>query len=76
MPEQAAYDVKSYDLNLRIDPDAQTIKGALTAHARILNPLDWFVLDLDPPLVVDAVDLVNAAGKSLEQLKFERREAK
>jgi aminopeptidase N len=76
MPEQAAYDVKSYDLDLRIDPDAQTIKGTLTAHARILSPLDWFVLDLDPPLVVDSVTLVNAAGKSLEQLRFERREAK
>jgi len=76
MPEQAAYDVKSYDLDLRIDPDAQTIKGALTAHARILSPLDWFVLDLDPPLVVDSVTMVNAAGKSLEPLRFERREAK
>src|SRR4026208_444370 len=76
MPEQAAYDVKSYDLDLRIDPDAQTIKGALTAHARILSPLDWFVLDLDPPLVVDSVTMVNADGKSLETLRFERREAK
>ena len=76
MPEQAAYDVKSYDLDLRIDPDTQTIKGALTAHARILSPLDWFVLDLDPPLVVDSVTMVNADGKSLEPLRFERREAK
>lgn len=76
MPEQAAYDVTSYDLDLRINPDTKTIKGALTAHARILSPLDWFVLDLDPPLVVDSVTMVNAAGKSLEQLRFERREAK
>ena len=73
MPEQAAYDVKSYDLDLRIDPDAQTIKGALTAHALIVNPLEWFVLDLDPPLVVDAVTLVSSAGKALESLRHERR---
>ena len=73
MPEQAAYDVKSYDLDLRIDPDAQTIKGALTAHALVVAPLDWFVLDLDPPLTVDSVNLVNATGKSLQQLTFERR---
>ena len=64
MPEQAAYDVKSYDLNLKIDPEAQTIKGALTVQARLLNALDWFVMDLDPPLVVDSVNLVDAAGKS------------
>jgi aminopeptidase N len=76
MPEQAAYDVKSYDLDLRIDPDAQTIKGALTAHARILSPLDWFVLDLDPPLVVDSVTMVKADGKPVEPLRFERRQAK
>lgn len=76
MPEQAAYDVKSYDLDLRIDPEAQTIKGALTAHALIVHPLDWFVMDLDPPLVVDSINLVNAAGKSLEPLRFQRREGK
>ena len=76
MPEQAAYDVKSYDLDLRIDPEAQAIKGTLTAHAVIVHPLDWFVMDLDPPLVVDSVHLVNAAGKSVQPLKFERREGK
>ena len=76
MSEQAAYDVKSYDLDLRIDPEAQTIKGALTAHAQIVNALDWFVMDLDPPLVVDGVTLVTSAGKTLDSLKFERREGK
>ena len=75
-PEQAAYDIKSYDLDLKIDPDAQTIKGALTAHALIVHPLDWFVMDLDPPLVIDSINLVNAAGKSLQPLKYERRAGK
>ncbi len=76
MPEQAAYDVKSYDLDLKIDPEAQTIKGALTAHALVVHPLDWFVMDLDPPLVIDSISLVNAAGKSLHALKYERRAGK
>jgi aminopeptidase N len=76
LPEQAAYDVKSYDLDLKIDPDAQTIKGALTAHALIVHPLDWFVMDLDPPLVIDSINLVNAAGRSLQPLKYERRAGK
>jgi aminopeptidase N len=74
MPEQAAYDVKSYDLNLRVNPEAQTIKGVLTAHARIVHPLNWFVLDLDTPFTVEAVTLAGAMGRNAPQsLNFERR---
>ena len=76
MPEQAAYDVKSYDLDLRIDPVAQSIKGALTAEALIVHPTSWFVLDLDSVLAVDSVSLVNSSGKTTEQLKYKRREGK
>ena len=76
MPEQAAYEVKSYDLDLRIDTNEKSIKGALTAHALIVHPTSWFVLDLDPPLKVDSVNLVNQAGKTSEQLKFDRRGGK
>jgi len=76
MPEQAAYDVKSYDLDLRINPSDQSIKGVLTAHALIVSPINWFVLDLDNPLAVDSVLLVDPAGKTSNQLKYERREGK
>ena len=44
MPEQAAYDVKSYDLDLRINPSDQSIKGVLIAHALMVSPINWFVL--------------------------------
>jgi aminopeptidase N len=70
--EQAAYDIKSYDLDLRINPAEQSIKGVLTAKAKIIKPIDKFVLDLDTPLAVESVALVN--GKKQEPLKFERRE--
>src|SRR5687768_17558738 len=43
MPEQAAYDVLSYDLDLRPDIAAQTIKGVLTVKAKIVKPIDKFV---------------------------------
>lgn len=76
MPEQAAYDIKSYDLDLRINPTEQSIEGVLTAHAAIVHPTGWFVLDLDPPLLVEKVNLVDSAHKPVEQLKFERREEK
>jgi aminopeptidase N len=75
MPEQAAYDIKSYDLDLRINPDERSINGTLTAQALIVHPTDWFVLDLDPPLTVDAVALVNPIGNP-QPLNFERRAGK
>lgn len=75
MPEQAAYDIKSYDLDLHINPTEQSIKGALTAQALIVHPTAWFVLDLDPPLTVDSVTLVNPGGGS-QALNFERRTGK
>ena len=75
MPEQAAYDIKSYDLDLRINPTEQSIKGALTAQALIVHPTAWFVLDLDPPLTVDSVTLMNPTGKP-QTLTFERRAGK
>jgi aminopeptidase N len=74
MAEQAAYDVKHYDLNLRVDPNEQLIKGVLTVNALIVKPIDKFVLDLDTPLTVGSVALVR--GKKEEPLKFERREGK
>lgn len=76
MPEQAAYDVKSYDLDLRVDPAGQSIKGVHTTLALIVHPTKWFVLDLDTPLQVDSVGLVDPVRKKPQQLKFERREGK
>ncbi len=76
MPEQAAYDVKSYDLVLRVDPAGQSIKGASTTHALIVHPTDWFVLDLDTALTVDSVTLVDSVKKAHQPLHYERREGK
>ena len=75
MPEQAAYDVTFYDLALAVNPTDQSIKGTLTAHARIVHPTAWFVLDLDDPLKVEAVNGIQTDGK-IEPLRFERRGGK
>jgi aminopeptidase N len=72
--EQAAYDVKHYDLAMSVDPAARSIKGVLTVRAEIVKPIDKFVLDLDTPLTVESAALVN--GKKVEALKFERRAGK
>ena len=74
LAEQAAYDVRHYDLALRVFPDERAIKGVLTVRARIVNSIDKFVLDLDTPLTVETVALVR--GKKETPLTFERREGK
>lgn len=74
LAEQAAYDVKHYDLALRVNPDEQSIKGVLTVKAQIVREIDKFVLDLDTPLTVESAALVN--GKKSEPLTFERREGR
>jgi aminopeptidase N len=74
MPEQAAFDVLSYDLDVRPNIAEQSIKGVLTVKAKILQPIDKFVLDLDAPLTVESVALVD--GKKQEPLKFERQEGR
>ncbi|HEX8737203.1 MAG TPA: M1 family metallopeptidase [Pyrinomonadaceae bacterium] len=74
MPEQAAYDVKSYDLNLRVNVEEKSINGVLIVKAQIVKPIDKFVLDLDTPYTVESVSLVN--GKKLETLNFKRTDTK
>jgi aminopeptidase N len=75
LTEQAAYDVKFYDLALRVDPEQQSIKGQLTVKALIVQPTAWFVLDLDEPLTVDSVQSIDASGMT-SVLPFERRGGK
>ena len=72
MPEQAAYDVTYYDLDLAIDPPSRSIEGSLTAYARIVHPTEWFVLHLDTLLSVREVRLLSADGAS-ERVHFEHR---
>lgn len=68
MPEQAAYDVKHYDLALKVDVDQKSIAGTLTVRALIVKPLNKFVLDLDKSMTVDSI---RSGGR---ELKFERTE--
>ncbi len=76
MPEQAAYNVKSYELDLRVSPSEQSIRGACTIHALIVHPIDWLVLDLDNPLNVDSVSLVNPQGEIQHPLTYKRSNGK
>ncbi|MEQ8764670.1 MAG: M1 family metallopeptidase [Planctomycetota bacterium] len=68
IPEQAAYDVLSYELSVTVDPERQWLDGELTVEARVLSPMDWLVLDLDPRMKVSKITF----GE--DEAKWERRE--
>jgi aminopeptidase N len=65
--EQASYDVSFYDLDVRVQPADSSIAGYVTTTARIVQPMRWFVLDLDPRLDVEEASEDDVA------LPFERR---
>jgi aminopeptidase N len=71
LPEQAAYNVSFYALQLKIDPEARSIEGMLEAQAQVVHPLIWFVLDLDTVLTVRQVE-VHKANQWIVQ-PFEHR---
>jgi aminopeptidase N len=71
--EQAAYDVKHYDITARVDPANKSIAGVVTITARIVSPIETFLLDLDTPFTVSAVAQVGA-GNATTPLRFDRPE--
>lgn len=75
MSEQAAYDVRNYDIKLRINPADESISGSATVEVVVLDPLSSLVLDLDPRLTVRKVLLREPALKSPSRpAPFERRD--
>ena len=68
--EQAAYDVKKYDISLKVNPAEKSISGVTIITANIVQPINVFVLDLDTPLNVSDVSM----GETT--LRFERKGGK
>jgi aminopeptidase N len=60
MYEQAAYDVQKYDISIRVNPAEKSISGTTIVSARVVQPIDVFVLDLDTPLNVSDVSMGGA----------------
>lgn len=56
-PEQAAYDVTYYYLDLSIDPETQTIDGSLLCQVTIIDPIDSLLLDLDDVFLVSNIEM-------------------
>ncbi len=70
LKEQAAYDVGACELDLRIFPEKKSIAGTATIAVRVVEPMEWLVLDLDPRFKVRQVrvgtDGAAAAGSTYE----------
>ncbi len=75
MPEQAAYDVRFYDLNLQVFPDERRIEGTLQVQAKVVQPMYWLVLDLDTLLTVRSTKMILTNGQKKE-LAFHREGGK
>jgi len=56
-PEQAAYDVTYYYLDLSIDPVSKTIIGSLLCNVVIVDPIDILLLDLDDVFLVSNIEM-------------------
>jgi aminopeptidase N len=72
IPEQAAYDVRDCELDLQVNPRRKSIAGTARIGVRVLAPLDWLVLDLDPRLAVKRVTVAAAGGPAVRAV-YERR---
>lgn len=72
--EQAAYDVQKYDISIKVDPATKSISGSTIVTAKIVQPINVFVLDLDTPYTVSEV--VRIEGSKSSKLKFERKGGK
>lgn len=56
-PEQAAYNVGYYFLDLAIDPESKTIEGSLQCDVLIINSIDSLLLDLDDIFNISMIEM-------------------
>ncbi len=71
LPEQAAYDVTHYELDVRVHPAREAIGGRLSVEADVTDSLGVFVLNLDRRLAVPAVWTTEDGDR--DTLSLERR---
>ena len=72
---QAAYDVQSYDIDVRVKPAEKAIDSVVIVTAKIVNPTNVLDLDLENVFTVSDVSLMGPGGKA-SKLKFDRPDGK
>ncbi len=73
--EQASYDVKYYELSLKIAPEERVIGGSLLCLAEVVQELSQFVLDLSSVYLIDSVLIKNEYEKFV-QVNFKHENGK
>lgn len=74
LPEQAAYDVKFYELDLKIEPGKKFIAGSTLIKAEVINGLETFVLHLDTVFTVDKIIVNNKSAEFVHKKGLIRTE--
>lgn len=69
--EWSAYDVKFYNINLKIDPDKQTIGGNVLIAAKAVKDMKEFVLDIDDRFRITRIIL-----NSFDEINFKHENGK
>ena len=69
--EWSAYDVKFYNINLKIDPEKKTISGWVGVTAEAVNNMKEFVLDLDDRFRITRIIL-----NSFDEINFKHENGK
>src|SRR5262245_57572503 len=54
-PEQSCYDVKTYKLEIQVNPATKSIQGKVEVYFKLLKDSDDIELDLDSRLTVSSV---------------------
>ncbi len=69
IPEQAAYDVEVYRLDLKVDPERKRIHGTLTMGARLLAPSAEIAMDLDQLLKIEELEVTTTVDGKARKLQ-------
>lgn len=67
---RSCYDVKFYDLNLRVNPEEKSITGFNIITYQVVSDFDKIQIDLFENLKIDGISLLN--GDNLIELDFKR----
>ena len=73
-PEQAAFDVQSYDVSLKVDPKTKTITGTTVMIAKVVKPTEAILLHLDTPYKIDRI--YSGTGDTQQGLRYEHKDGK
>ena len=68
MAEQAAYDVGYYLLDVKVLPEKKMIEGSVLVQSKVVQPLYWFVLDLDTVLSIHDIKEILPDGREKERI--------